>query len=150
MADAEQPAGGTVTMAFFFYGTLMDSRVLARISGETVSPACMETAIIEGYRRVYVAGAWYPMLVAAAGGRVEGRLVHGLGRRAADAIIRYEGGGYVQRQVTVETASGGPVPAWTFMARPGVEASAEEWRLDSWRRRHKRRYLRLTEAGLEE
>ncbi len=130
-------------MEYFFYGTLMDGDVLARVVGQPVPPARMEAAVIEGYRRLYVAGAWYPMLVPEPGGRVEGRLVSGLDAAQAARIARFESDAYDLEALPVRAARRGPVRALTFMARPGVAASDEEWDLASWRRRHKQTYLRL-------
>ena len=130
-------------MEYFFYGTLMDGDVLARVVGEPVPPARMEAAVVEGYRRLYVASAWYPLLVPAPGGRVEGRLVSGIDARAAARIAQFESGAYALEALEVRAARRGAVRALTFMARPGVAASPEEWDLASWRRRHKRTYLRL-------
>ncbi len=130
-------------MEYFFYGTLMDGDVLARVVGQPVPPARIEAAVAEGYRRLYVAGAWYPLLVPAPGGRVEGRLVSGIDARAAARIAHFESDAYELETLPVRTPRRGPVGALIFMARPGVAASPEEWDLASWRRRHKRTYLRL-------
>ncbi len=130
-------------MEYFFYGTLMDGDVLARVVGQPVPPARMDAAVVEGYRRLYVAGAWYPMLVPEPGGRVEGRLVSGIDAAAAARIANFESDAYELEALPVRAARRGPVRALAFMARPGVAASPEEWDLASWRRRHKRTYLRL-------
>ena len=128
---------------YFFYGTLMDGDGLARVVGQPVPPAPMEAGIVEGYRRLYVAGAWYPQLVPAPGGRVEGRLVSGVDARAAARIAHFESDAYELEALPVRAARRGAVRALAFMARPGVAASSEDWDLPSWRRRHKRTYLRL-------
>ncbi len=130
-------------MEYFFYGTLMDGDVLARVLGRRLPPAHMEAAVIEGYRRLYVAGAWYPMLVPEPGGRVEGRLVSAIDAQAAARIAHFESDAYELVGLPVRAARRGPVRALAFMARPGVAASPEEWDLASWRRRHKRTYMRL-------
>ncbi len=135
-------------MEYFFYGTLMDGDVLARVIGQPVPPARMEAAVIEGYRRLYVAGAWYPMLVPEPGGRFEGRLVSGIDAVAEDSIAHFESDAYELEALPVRAARRGPVRALTFMARPGVAASPEEWDLASWRRRHKWTYLRLVGVGM--
>ncbi len=130
-------------MEYFFYGTLMDGDVLARVLGRRLPPAHMEAAVIEGYRRLYVAGAWYPMLVPEPGGRVEGRLASGIDAAAAARIAQFESDAYELEALPVRAARRGAVRALAFMARPGVAASPEEWDLASWRRRHKRTYMRL-------
>ena len=79
----------------------------------------------------------------APGGRVEGRLVSGIDAAAAARIAHFESDAYELEALPVRAARRGPVRALAFMARPGVAASHEEWELASWRRRHKRTYLRL-------
>ncbi len=131
-------------MEYFFYGTRMDGDVLARVVGQPVPPpARMAAAVVEGYRRLYVACAWSHLLVPASGGWVEGRLVSGFDARAAARIAHFESDAYELEALPVRAAGRGAVRALTFMARPGVAASPEEWDLASWRRRHKRTYLRL-------
>ena len=83
------------------------------------------------------------MLVPVPGGRVEGRLVSGIDAAQAARIANFESDGYELEALPVRGARRGPVRALAFMARPGVAASPEEWDLASWRRRHKRTYLRL-------
>ncbi len=123
----------------------MDGDVLARVLGRRLPPAHMEAAVIEGYRRLYVASAWYPMLVPEPGGRVEGRLVSAIDGAQAARIAHFENDAYEREGVPVRAARRGPVRALAlaFMARPGVAASPEEWDLASWRRRHKGTYRRL-------
>ncbi len=68
-------------MDYFFYGTLMDPDVVARVAGGHRGPTPLEPADAEGFARVYVAGVSYPMLVPRPGGRVEGRLARGVDSR---------------------------------------------------------------------
>lgn len=49
-------------MDYFFYGTLMDPDVVARIAGGHRGPPPLEPAYAEGFARVYVAGVSYPIL----------------------------------------------------------------------------------------
>lgn len=128
-------------MDYFFYGTLMDADVLARVAGRRVAASNVEPAVVSGYRRVYVAGAPYPMLVPAPEGRVEGRLVSGLGGLETRRVAWFEGAEYELRPVRVRAARRGELEALAFMAGPGLGPSAEDWDLAAWRRRHKRAYL---------
>ena len=132
-------------MDYFFYGTLMDADLRARVAG---GPGALagEPARVEGYARVNVAGTSYPMLVPRPGGRVEGCLVRRVDGRQSARLARFEGAGYELRVLAVQTA-GGPALARTFMARPGVRASTRPWELDSWRRRFKPLYLKQAAAG---
>ncbi len=108
-------------MDYFFYGTLMDGDVLARVVGQPVPPARMEAAVVDGYRRLYVAGAWYPMLVPAPGGRVEGRLVSGIDAAQAARIANFESDAYELEALPVRrrgAARSGPSPTWPAPVSP--------------------------------
>jgi hypothetical protein len=99
--------------------------------------------VAEGYRRVYRAGASYPILVARGGGRVDGLLVSGLAPREAASLQVFEGDEYELFRLPVITG-GAPAAAWAFMARPWVPVSNKEWTLAAWQRKHKRVFF----AGL--
>jgi hypothetical protein len=128
-------------MDFFFYGTLLDDDVFALVTGRSVAPPDRCGAVADGYRRVFREGASYPILVATAGGRVNGALVSGVGPRETERLKTFEGDEYDLVQLTVRAHNRGPVRAQMFMAKAWVPGSAEEWHLAAWRRRHKRRYL---------
>jgi hypothetical protein len=127
-------------MRFFFYGTLMDEDVRRAVLGvRSLAPA--ERATLEGWRRVKMAGVSYPMIVRARNHRVEGILMHGVDGRARDLLQRYEGDEYTIMNVEVRTADS-VLTAKMFAPRPGVTVRGRgPWDLDTWRRRHKRRFL---------
>jgi len=129
---------------FFFYGTLMDGDVLAAVIGRRLAPDHVDAAVLRGYRRVYVADAWYPMLISDPGGDVTGCLAAAIDGREADRISRYEGVEYDLQTVAVTGTRRGPVQAQIYMARPGVRASDRVWDLDAWRRRYGTVYRALT------
>jgi gamma-glutamylcyclotransferase (GGCT)/AIG2-like uncharacterized protein YtfP len=132
---------------FFFYGTLMDGDVLAAVAGGVTRRLPRRPAIALGYQRVYRAGASYPVLVAKAGGRVDGVLVSGLAPFAAACLARFEGDEYELAGLPV-VAEGRTVAVSAFLARPWVPASGREWTLAAWRRQHKRAFLsRLPRTG---
>lgn len=127
-------------MDYFFYGTLMDEDVLARVAKRRFAPGESEAAWLDGFRCRFVEGAWYPMLVADADGRVRGRLVRDIAPAEAERIHYFEGDEYEPQTLPVTTRRG-TVTATTFMAKPTLKASEEPWDLTRWRRRHKRIYL---------
>lgn len=141
-------------MRFFFYGTLMDADVRRAVLG-AAAPATVEPATLAGWRRVPVAGASYPMIVRAAGSRVEGVFARGLDQRARDRLIAYESDGYRMMEAIVTLATDGKSRrAFVFVPdrRRGAAAPRKRghgaWHLASWQRRHKRRFLaRLASAG---
>lgn len=128
-------------MRYFFYGTLMDPAVLAAVIGRRPPPARWMAATIADYRRVYRAGARYPVLVPAPGERVEGVLIGGLGEGDARRLRAFEGRDYAVKTVPVQTSQSGCVLARIFMPSRGVPATAVPWAPDDWRRRHRRGYL---------
>jgi hypothetical protein len=128
-------------MNFFFYGTLLDDDVFALVTRRSLAPHDRCRAFIHGYLRVTRDGASYPILVAAAGGRVDGALVAGVGPKETERLKTFEGDEYDLVPLLVHRHNGGPASAHVFMAKTWVIGSADEWDLAHWRRRHKRRYL---------
>lgn len=129
-------------MLFFFYGTLMDDDVFARVVGRAVSNVAREPATLNGYARVYAKNALFPILLPAAGETIDGILVTGLNDRDRARIFQFEDDGYIAREVTVTGTRRGDVAAWVFMTGPGLQPTARTWRPADWRRRHKRLYLK--------
>jgi hypothetical protein len=128
-------------MRFFFYGTLMDEDVRRAVLGVR-SLAPTEKAILKGWRRVRMAGVSYPMIVRARNHEVEGILMHGIDARARDLLQRYEGDEYTMLAVEVETGDASKLSARMFVPRPGLTVRGRgPWDLETWRRRHKRRFL---------
>ena len=129
-------------MRFFFYGTLMDPEVLDAVIGRRVPQVDRQTAIIEGFRRVFRLDAWYPVLVPARGERISGILVDTLSEKETDRLIAFEGNEYVMCVRSVSGVRTGETSAQLFLPRPGVPTSSEEWTLQKWRLRHRQEYLR--------
>ena len=129
-------------LPLFFFGTLMDPDVLGLVIGRPVARAALEPARLEGFRRLRVEGASYPMLVADPEGVVEGRLWREASAADRARLDAYEGEGYERVPVEVETASGERLVAEVYLGRPGrLRPSVEPWDLASWQARFKRHYL---------
>lgn len=62
-------------VTFFFYGTLMDAAICARVTGMAINAAHLRPATLDGYKRVRVAEQHYPALVPSVGGLIEGKLL---------------------------------------------------------------------------
>jgi hypothetical protein len=128
-------------MRCFFYGTLMDEDVRRAVLGVR-SLAPIEKATLKGWRRVKMAGVTYPMIVRARNHKVDGLLMHGIDAPARDLLQRYEGDEYTMLGVEVETGDGSILTAKMFVPRPGLTVRGRgPWDLETWRRRHKRRFL---------
>ncbi len=133
---------------FFFYGTLMDRMVLAAVLGRSPPAAKARPASLDGYRRVFRAGATYPVLVPAPEEVVAGIVVEGLGQGDRRRLEAFEGRDYVLREMPVRVVRGGLATAWVFMPRPRLPVSATPWTPAGWRRRYRRQFLqRMAHTG---
>jgi len=130
---------------FFFYGTLMDTDVLAAVICRRVAPARLRPAVIKGFRRVYRHNAVYPVLIPATGGVVDGVVVAGIGRVEAQRLVTFEGSGYGLDRRTVAVGDE-QVAAFVFLPRPDVQATDEEWSFEQWLLREKPAYIRRVRA----
>lgn len=128
-------------MDLFVYGTLMDQDVLNRVVGRPVPASRIGAAFVDGYRRVYVRDSYFPILIEAEGGSVEGRLITSLGAQAVQRLTRFEGRQFQLKRLTVRLAHGRTAEAECFLPVGGVAATNEDWDPETWRRRHKRAYL---------
>ncbi len=136
-------------MRLFFFGTLMDPEVRAIVMGHDVDPDNVEPAVVQGFRRVFVAGRHYPMLLAHASGWVDGTLVSGLDVARVHRLQVYEGWEYSLQPIQVQTTSGRKVMAHVFMCPPHIAPDRRDWRLDEWQRRHKRTFLPKARLHME-
>lgn len=132
-------------MRFFFYGTLIDPDVRRIVLGDgEPGTEALEDAALAGWERRAVAGASYPIIVARAGGVVDGILARGLGAVGRRRLIAYEGAGYDLIDVRVALTDGRLRDALVFApARRGaLVPDAAAWRYETWLRRHKNAFLR--------
>lgn len=127
-------------MKLFFFGTLMDADVLRVVIGRTL--ADVEPAEVRKFRRVFVHGRNYPMLLPHPSGTVEGVLAHDLDDDTVSRLLLYEGGEYHLVPLRVNNAHGHPVRAGTFLCDRVVQPGHQEWHLPVWQRRYKRSFLR--------
>lgn len=127
--------------SFFFYGTLMDPEIVRAVIGRPLSGLSPRIAHLEGFKRVYVAAATYPALVAESGSSIEGIVVSRISPIEISRITRYEGADYESRLTTVLASDGQSVEARVFFPKAAVKTTNRPWRLDDWRRRDKKRFL---------
>ncbi len=136
-------------MVYFFYGTLCDADVLQLILGYRPSPRQLQPARLPGWRRKRARGRSYPVLLRAAGGRVNGLLFRPARASDAPRLAAYEGPEYLTRNLTVrqgQTQQGRratPTRAQVFLpAGARLPASFDDWALPRWQRRDKAAFLR--------
>jgi hypothetical protein len=131
-------------LRFFFYGTLIDADVRRAVLGP-LAPRRVEPASLRGWRRVPVRGKTYPVIVADPTAQVDGVLARGLNAASKHRLERYEDADlYALAGLDVlPTGRTRPVPAQVFVAKAaGARSAPGEWEIETWQRRHKRRYLR--------
>lgn len=135
-------------MRLFFYGTLLDADVQTLVLGRQLGESELRPALLRHFRRVYVAGRAYPMLLPHRGGTVGGTVADRLSQGELARVHRYEGDAFrLERQSVVPTgiegqASAVPLSVWLFRGAPATRPSTREWRLAAWQTRDKMRYLR--------
>ena len=98
----------------FAYGTLMCAAIMTEVSG--LAPAQV-AGRLRGYSRRAVRGEWYPGLVPAQGGLVEGVVYLGIPGPVWKRLDRFEGAGYKHRVLQLEIA-GRRCSVFTYVARP--------------------------------
>jgi gamma-glutamylcyclotransferase (GGCT)/AIG2-like uncharacterized protein YtfP len=123
-------------LRFFFYGTLIDSDVRRAVMG--ARPHSVEPATLKGWRCVTLPGVTYPTIVRDPDAVVGGLLARGLDATAKRRLQDYEEAEYELIELDV-AAAGKSQRALVFVAphpRPRID-----WDYDTWRRRHKPRWM---------
>jgi len=121
----------------FFYGTLMDADVRARVVGASL----IEPARLAGWRRVGLIGRPYPVIVHAPGAETAGLLARAIDRAGWRRLLAYEGDEYRVIAVRVTAADGCAISALTFAASAAARPGPRLWSFDGWHRRHKQTML---------
>lgn len=135
-------------VSYFFYGTLMDPAVAARVVAAPVTAARLRPAVLEGYRRVRVADQHYPTIYEARGYRIEGRLFRNASLDAQHRIAWYEDRDYQLREVEVTGPGGLKTSAWSFVAGPRMKLTEDDWDFAAWCRQHRRPFLARLDSWL--
>ena len=91
-------------MRFFFYGTLLDPELRARVLGGDARAVALKPAILRGWERYFEAGVPWPMIRRREGAAVEGALASDISEAAGRLLDAYEGGLYRREKVFIECA----------------------------------------------
>ena len=121
-------------MRFFFYGTLLDSKLRRVVVGRDIP---VVAATLPGWRRLGVAGAHYPMIQRDTSASVDGVLTDPLGGRAFARLRHYEGEGYRPLAVEVRDQGAADIAAMVFAPPDGRLVGVGTWSLDDWQRGHR-------------
>ncbi len=133
-------------MRYFFYGTLLDPDVRAHILGSWINRREPTRARLPGYRRVYIRGRHYPVVVPAHGESVDGLLAEGLDRHAMRRLAEFESDEYVDAERTVLVDDGRAVRARVFVASALARPTRTPWTVEVWQRCHKAAFARRYRA----
>ncbi|MCP5368885.1 MAG: gamma-glutamylcyclotransferase [Hyphomicrobiales bacterium] len=134
----------------FAYGSLIDDRVWSLVAGPGAGPAA--PAVLEGFRRVCVAGAWFPTVAAAPGHRVAGVVRRAVPAAALRRLVAFEGAEYEIRELAVTLDGGATAAARVFVTRPAVRLAKRggdwvDWSYDDWCRRGRGELIRRLSRG---
>ncbi len=133
-------------MRYFFYGTLLDADVRSWILGAWIGRRALLQAVLPRYRRVYLRGRAYPVVVPARGHEVAGLVALGLDRQAAANLAAFESDEYVAADRPVRLADGTVLGARVFLASRLARPTDRDWTVDTWQRLHKAGFARRHRA----
>jgi hypothetical protein len=111
-------------MRFFFYGSLLDPAMRARVLGPLARGLALEPARLEAWRRCRPRGRPWPVIRPCRAAVVEGALTTPLGAAARHLLAAYEGRLYSTRRVHVRCRSGRRVAALAFVPTAGRASSS--------------------------
>jgi hypothetical protein len=121
-------------MLFFFYGTLMDRELRARLLGAQVQRLRVTPGALINHRRFRARDGDYPVLVPELGGRVSGVFVEGLDADTLLWVAHFEGPWYLPERVTAFDARRRRLRPWAFRPTRRDHASDEPWDFRRWQR----------------
>ena len=129
------PDGGTDT--YFFYGTLIDKDVRAVVLGRAAEDVTTIEDTLPGWRRVFMAGETYPVVVPSPGHTVDGVRVEIPGAQVRQRLTYFEGSEYRTEHVTLASGEKADVLVGSKLAKSGTQ----DWDFDAWKKRDKARFL---------
>ncbi len=129
-------------MRFFFYGTLMDEALLARVLRRRVSARSLCRATLYGYRRTGVKERLYPMVLPSPGGKVRGCALDRANARDCRLLSAYEGEEYRLARAQVSLAGGAKRRVLLFVPKAAaLIATNRPWSFARWRAKARVRAL---------
>jgi hypothetical protein len=134
-------------MRFFFYGTLLDDAVREIVLGAARARALrLGPASLPGWRRAFMRGRSYPVVVPSAGDSVDGLLADGVDREGYRRLGAFESDEYVERTLRVVAPDGAEVRALVYAAGPRARIGDRAWSFEDWRREHRAAFLKRIEG----
>lgn len=128
-------------MRFFFYGTLLDSDVMALVIGRRLPPGAFAPVSLPGHARRRVQGASYPIAVRDRRDAIHGKVVGGLSARDVERLSAYEGPRY--RIASLKVREKGTLSTVAVFAprEERFQPTSGAWSLTLWQRHDKRRFI---------
>lgn len=120
--------------------------VLAIVSGLSLAPMRLRSAVLQGYRRVRVRDVQYPAVFVSDGYSVAGCAVHGITEPAAARLRLFENDGYDLAVEPVLIGANINRNAALFAATARMNLTDEEWSFEDWRRHHRRQFMSRVKA----
>jgi gamma-glutamylcyclotransferase (GGCT)/AIG2-like uncharacterized protein YtfP len=123
----------------FTYGSLMCADIMAQVVGAQLHSS---SAVLSGYQRFVVRGEQYPGIVAHSGGKVAGRVYHGITQVSWERLDRFEGEMYERQQVVVSYQNGRKTEVDCYVIRPEFinRLTTIEWDFDTFLRSGKAQF----------
>jgi hypothetical protein len=135
-------------MTYFFFGTLMDRDVLAKVLDRPIAREELAPAWLHDYRRVRAANASYPLLVPSPGVVVSGVVFRPSDARDDVRIRHFEGEEYAERWLNVHLAGGRRRAARVFFGVEALQPTEEPWDLAAWTSAHRAAFLEQCRAWM--
>jgi gamma-glutamylcyclotransferase (GGCT)/AIG2-like uncharacterized protein YtfP len=135
-------------LPFFFFGTLMDADVLARVTARPVVPAEMREAWLWGYRRHAARNAPYPVLRPHAACHVKGWVFHPRSADERARIDHFESEEYAPEVLRVQEGTR-MVAALCYLDLDDVfDVLEEDWSLHHFQTVEKPHYLEACDGWM--
>ena len=117
----------------------MCADIMAQVAGAQLQS---RPAVLSGYHRFVVRGEQYPGIVAHAGGKVVGRVYHGIAPVSWERLDRFEGEMYERQHVVVGYQDGREAEVCCYVIRAAFvdRLTTIEWDYDTFIRSGKTRF----------
>lgn len=135
--------------AFFFYGTLMDPKVLEIVIGENYTNLRQQPGILGDFKRSIVKGADYPAIIPSRGNQVDGIFVEGISTEGKACLDDFEDDDYRYKRVNVSLSDGREVCALVYIAGPEMLLEDRDWNMNDWKVNHRLAFLKKLKLGMK-
>lgn len=126
----------------------MDGDVRRLVLSPASREVHIEPAVLQRYRRVFMAERVYPVIAPSPATSVAGILSGDLSDEDAARLAAFESDEYDEVALDVIADNGESISARVFVAGQRAVQSAKAWDLAEWQRQHKRMFLRRTQRRI--